>query len=142
MLPAEWGACIATAIGDGMFRAPPGAGPQRVKAMEVPGVARFTVPCIGARMRRGPPAPGVHRARTFGLFLLPRGRLHPRACRSGSDRGGRGIHGSGKISEEEVVLEEVSEVPRASRRLHLKARSVSNYQVLARESKRRCSALQ
>jgi hypothetical protein len=42
--------------------------------MEVPGAVRFTVPCIGAPMRRGPPAPGVHRAGIFGLFLLPGGR--------------------------------------------------------------------
>jgi hypothetical protein len=27
-------------------------------------------------MRRGPPAPGIHRARIFALFPLPRG--HPR----------------------------------------------------------------
>jgi hypothetical protein len=26
-------------------------------------------------MRRGPPAPGVHQARTFALFPLPEGRL-------------------------------------------------------------------
>jgi hypothetical protein len=42
--------------------------------MEVPGAARFTAPCVGALMRRGPPALGIHRAGTFGLFLLPGGR--------------------------------------------------------------------
>jgi hypothetical protein len=64
----------AAATGDGVFRAPPGAGPRRVKALEVPGAARFATPCIGAPMRRGPLAPGIHRAGTFALFLLPRGR--------------------------------------------------------------------
>jgi hypothetical protein len=73
MLPEAWGAGAAAA-GDGAFRAPPGAGPRRVKALEVPGAARSTTPCIGALMRRGPPAPGVHRAGTFALFLLPEGR--------------------------------------------------------------------
>jgi hypothetical protein len=42
--------------------------------MEVPGAARVTVPCTGAPMHRGPPALGVHRAGTFVLFLLPKGR--------------------------------------------------------------------
>jgi hypothetical protein len=31
---------------------PPGAGPRRVRALEVPGVARFTVPRIGAPRRK------------------------------------------------------------------------------------------
>jgi hypothetical protein len=64
----------------GMLRAPPGAGPRRVKAMEVPGAARFTALCGGAPMHKGPPAPGAHRAGTFGLFRLPGGcprRLAP-----------------------------------------------------------------
>jgi hypothetical protein len=74
MLPAGWGACVATATGDGAFRAPPGAGPRRVKAMEVPGVAWFAASCGGVPMHRGPPAPGVHRAGTFVLFRLPGGR--------------------------------------------------------------------
>jgi hypothetical protein len=73
MLPGARGA-DAAATGDGAFRAPPGAGPQRVKALEVPGAAWFAAPCDGAPMRRGPPAPGVHRAGTFALFLLPWGR--------------------------------------------------------------------
>jgi hypothetical protein len=73
MLPRERGAG-AGATGDGAFRAPPGAGPRRVKALEVPEVARFASSCIGAPMRRGPPAPGVHQAGTFALFLLPGGR--------------------------------------------------------------------
>jgi hypothetical protein len=38
MLPGERGA-IAAAIGDDTFRASPGAGPQRVKAPEAPGMA-------------------------------------------------------------------------------------------------------
>jgi hypothetical protein len=72
MLPRARGVGAA-ATGDGSFRAPPGAGPRRVKALEVPGPARSAAPRIGAPMRRGPPAPGVHRAGTFALFLLPGG---------------------------------------------------------------------
>jgi hypothetical protein len=37
-------------------------------------VARSALPCLGAPMRRGPPAPGIHRAGTFALFPLPGGR--------------------------------------------------------------------
>jgi hypothetical protein len=73
MLPGAWGAG-AVATGDGAFRAPPGARPQRVKALEVPGAARSATPCISAPMRRGPPASGFHQAGTFALFLLPGGR--------------------------------------------------------------------
>jgi hypothetical protein len=69
MLPGERGAGAA-ASGDGEFR----AGPRRVRAPEVPGVARLASPCLGAPMHRGPPAPGIHRAGTFSLFLLPGGR--------------------------------------------------------------------
>jgi hypothetical protein len=76
MLPAGRGARVSTAAatGDGAFKAPPGAGPRRVMAEEVPGATWFAAPCVGAPMRRGPPAPGVHRAGTFTLFQLPRGR--------------------------------------------------------------------
>jgi hypothetical protein len=74
MLPAGRGAGIAAATNDGAFRPPPGVGPGRVTAMEAHRAAQFTAPCTGAPMRSGPPAPGVHRARTFGLFLLPGGR--------------------------------------------------------------------
>jgi hypothetical protein len=70
MLPEERGAG-ATANGDSEFR----AGPRRVRAPEVPGAARLASSYLGALMHRGPPAPGVHRARTFSLFLLPGG--HP-----------------------------------------------------------------
>jgi hypothetical protein len=49
------------------------SGLLQVKAMEVPGMARFSAPCVGAPMRRGPPTPGAQRAGTFGLFLLPGG---------------------------------------------------------------------
>jgi hypothetical protein len=73
MLPGEREA-DAAAIGDGAFRAPLGAGPRRVKALEAPGAARFASSCLGAPMRRGPPAPGVHRAGSFALFLLLGGR--------------------------------------------------------------------
>jgi hypothetical protein len=38
--------------------------------------ARFASSYLGAPMRRGPSAPGVHRARIFALFPLPGG--HPR----------------------------------------------------------------
>jgi hypothetical protein len=74
ILPAGWGASITATSGDSAFRAPPGAGPRRVRAMVVPGAARFSAPCIGASMRRGPLIPGAQRAGTFGLFLLPGGR--------------------------------------------------------------------
>jgi hypothetical protein len=74
MLPTGRGACVAAATDDGAFRAPPGAGPRRVKAMEVPGTAWLAAPCGGAPMRRGPLTPGAHRAGTFGLFQLPGGR--------------------------------------------------------------------
>jgi hypothetical protein len=89
MLPVGRGACVTAATGDGAFRAPPGAGLRRVKAMEVPRAARFTAPCVCAPVHRGPPALGIHRAGTFVLFLLPGG--HP-----GSGGEGRGIHGSGR----------------------------------------------
>jgi hypothetical protein len=72
MLPGARGA-DAAATGDGAFRAPLGAGPRRVKALEVPGAARPATPCIGTPMHRGPPVPGVHRAGTFAMFLLPGG---------------------------------------------------------------------
>jgi hypothetical protein len=87
MLPGERGAGAA-ASGEGEFRAPPGAGPRRVRAPEVPGAARFASPCLGTPMRRGPPALGVHRAGTFALF-------RPRAWASG-DRGGGGVHELGE----------------------------------------------
>jgi hypothetical protein len=35
---------------------------------------RFASSCLGAPMRRGPPAPGVHWAGIFALFPLPGGR--------------------------------------------------------------------
>jgi hypothetical protein len=73
MLPEVRGTGVA-ATSDGAFRVPPGAGPRMVKALEVPGAARFGLPRIGAPMRRGPPAPGVHLAGTFALFQLPEGR--------------------------------------------------------------------
>jgi hypothetical protein len=71
--PMGQGACIA-ATGDNAFRAPPSAGPRRVKAMEVPGAVQFTEPYAGAQMRRGSLAPSVPRAGTFTLFWLPGGR--------------------------------------------------------------------
>jgi hypothetical protein len=73
MLPVRWGAC-ATATGDGAFRAPPGAGPWKVKELEVPRAAQFAAPYVDALMCRGPPALGIHWVGTFALFWLPRGR--------------------------------------------------------------------
>jgi hypothetical protein len=74
MLPAERGANIAATSGDGAARAPHGAGPRRVKALEDPGAAQFSMPCAGAPMWRGPPTPGAPMAGFFGLFQLPGGR--------------------------------------------------------------------
>jgi hypothetical protein len=69
MLPEERGAGAA-ASGDGEFRAEL----RRVRTPEVPGAAWLASSGLSAPMRRGPPAPGVHRAGTFSLFLLPGGR--------------------------------------------------------------------
>jgi hypothetical protein len=90
--------------------------------MEVHGAARFAAPYVGTPMHRGPPAPGVHRVGTFVLFLLPGGARGVSPPSSQIQWGQRRQRDPwlGKISEEEVVLEEVSEVPRVSRRLHLK----------------------
>jgi hypothetical protein len=72
-------------------------------------------------MRRGPPAPGVHRAGIFALFLLPGGR--PRRFAPELDPAvpveAEGSIGLGGI-EEEVALEEEGEVPEVSRRLYLR----------------------
>jgi hypothetical protein len=72
-------------------------------------------------MRRGPLAPGVHRAGIFALFLLPRGRprrfapeLDPAAAEEAE-----GSICLGGV-EEEVALEEEGEVPEVSRRLYLR----------------------
>jgi hypothetical protein len=72
-------------------------------------------------MRRGPPAPGIHRAGTFALFVLPGGRprrftpeLDPAAAEEAE-----GSMGLGSI-EEEVALEKEGEVPEVSRRLYLR----------------------
>jgi hypothetical protein len=76
MLPMERGADIAATSGGGAVKAPPGAGPRRVKAEEALGAGQFSAPRAGTPMRRGPLAPGAPTAGTFGLFLLPKG--HPR----------------------------------------------------------------
>jgi hypothetical protein len=93
-------------------------------------------------MRRGPPAPGVHRAGTFALFLLPGGR--PRCFTpeldSAAAEEAEGSMGLGSV-EEEVALEEEGEVPKVSRRLYLRGAPASMRQVLVRESKRWHSAL-
>jgi hypothetical protein len=68
-------------------------------------------------MRRGPPAPGIHRARIFALFLLPGGR--PRCFTpeldSAAAEEAEGSMGLGSV-EEEVALEEEGEVSEVSRR--------------------------
>jgi hypothetical protein len=71
-IPGERGAGAA-ATSDGAFRAPPGAGPRWIKALEAPEVTRFALSCLDAPMRRGPPS-GGDRAGIFALFLLPGGR--------------------------------------------------------------------
>jgi hypothetical protein len=65
----------AAASSDDKFIVPPGAGPLRVRAPEVPEEARFASSCLSAPMRRGPPVSSIHRAMIFALFLLPGG--HP-----------------------------------------------------------------
>jgi hypothetical protein len=75
-------------------------------------------------MRRGPPAPGVHRVRIFALFLLPGGR--PRRFTPELDSAAaeevEGSMGLGSV-EEEVALEEEGEVPEVSRRVYLRGRA-------------------
>jgi hypothetical protein len=68
-------------------------------------------------MRRRPPALGVHRARTFVLFLLPGGRprcftpeLGPAAAEEAE-----GSMSLGSV-EEEMALKEEGEVSEVSRR--------------------------
>jgi hypothetical protein len=72
-------------------------------------------------MRRGPPAPGVHQAGIFALFLLPGG--HPRRFApeldSAAAEEAEGSIGLGSVKEE-VALEEEGEVPEVSRRLYLR----------------------
>jgi hypothetical protein len=120
MLPEARGAG-AVAKGDDAFRAPPGIGPRRVRALEVPGVARFAVPRIGVPRCRGPPAPGAHRVGTFSLFLLPGGhprRFAPELIPTVAEEA-EGSIGLGVV-EEEMALEEEGEVPEVSRRLYLR----------------------
>jgi hypothetical protein len=72
-------------------------------------------------MRRGLPAPGVHQAGTFALFLLPGGR--PRRfipeLDSAAAEEAEGSIGLGSVGKE-VALEEEGEVPEVSRRLYLR----------------------
>jgi hypothetical protein len=72
-------------------------------------------------MRRGPPAPGIHRAGTFALFLLPGGRPQrfTPELDSAAAKEAEGSMGLGSV-EEEVALEEEGEVPKVSRRLYLR----------------------
>jgi hypothetical protein len=71
-------------------------------------------------MRRGPPAPGVHRAGIFALFLLPGGaqRFAPELNPATAEEAEGSICLGG--IEEEVALEEEGEVPEVSRRLYLR----------------------
>jgi hypothetical protein len=142
MLPGARGAGTA-ARGNDAFKAPPGAGPRRVRAQEVPSAARFAMPRIGAPRRKGPPVMGTHRAGTFSLFLLPGGRLRrfaPELVPAAAEEA-EGSIGSGVI-EEEVALEEEGEVPEVSRRPYLGVWLASLRQISAREPKRWRSALQ
>jgi hypothetical protein len=120
MLPEERGASAAAKC-SGAFEAPPGAGPRRIRALEVPGAARFAMPRIGAPRRKGPPALGAHRAGTFSLFLLPVG--HPRCFAPelvpAAAEEAEGSIGLGVV-EEEMALEEEGEVPEVSRRPYLR----------------------
>jgi hypothetical protein len=72
-------------------------------------------------MHRGPPAPGVHQAGTFVLFLLPGGRLRCFAPELGpaAAEEAEGSMSLGRMGEE-VALEEECEVPEVSRRLYLR----------------------
>jgi hypothetical protein len=84
-------------------------------------MARFAVPRIGAPRRKGPPAPGAHRAGTFSLFLLPGGRsrrLAPELVPAAAEEA-EGSIGLGVV-DEEVALEEEGEVPEVSRRPYLR----------------------
>jgi hypothetical protein len=142
MLPEARGASAA-AKGDDGFRAPLGVGPRRVRALEVPDVARFAVPRIDAPRRRGPLEPGAHWAGTFSLFLLPRGcsrRFAPELVPAAAEEA-EGSIGLGVV-EEEMAQEEEGEVPEVSRRPYLRARPASLHQISAREPKRWRSALQ
>jgi hypothetical protein len=143
MLLGERGAG-ATANGDGEFRAPPDTGPRRVRAPEVPGAARFASPCLGAPMRRGPPAPGVHWAGTFILFLLPGGRPRRFAPELGpaAVEEAEGSMSLGSVGEE-VALEGEGEVPEVSRRLYLRGAAgvVASSLSAGTEALARCSAV-
>jgi hypothetical protein len=72
-------------------------------------------------MRRGPSAPGVHRAGIFALFQLLGGclrRFAPELDPAAAEE----VEGSIRLGsvEEEVALEEKGEVPEVSRRLYLR----------------------
>jgi hypothetical protein len=82
--------------------------------------ARFASSCLGAPMRRGPPAPGVHQAGVFALFPLPGGRpwrfapeLDPAAA----------AELEGSMSSGALALEEGGEVSEVSRRPYLRGAS-------------------
>jgi hypothetical protein len=72
-------------------------------------------------MRKGPPAPGVHRVGIFALFLLPGGcprRFTPELDSAAAEEA-EGSRGLGSV-DEEVALEEEGEVPEVSRRVYLR----------------------
>jgi hypothetical protein len=145
VLPEAWGAgASAAARGNGAFRAPPGAGPRRVRVLEVAGAARFAVPHIGAPRCKGPPAPGAYQAGTFSLFLLPGGRprhfapeLVPVVVEEAEGSIGLGV------VKEEMALEEEGEVPEVSRRLYLRdaAGVVASNLSVGTEALAQCSAV-
>jgi hypothetical protein len=111
--------------------------------MEVPGAARFSAPCIGAPMRRGPAALGAQMVGTFGLFLLPGGRprcFAPELEDPAAEEEAEGSMAQGRCLGKRAVLEVAIKVPRASRKQHLKVRQASKHQVPARESERQRSA--
>jgi hypothetical protein len=87
-------------------------------------------------MRREPPAPGVHRARIFALFLLPGGRpgsFTPELDSAAAEEA-EGSLGLGSV-EEEVALEEEGEVPEVSRRLYLRGTASVDASSLSTEIK-------
>jgi hypothetical protein len=85
--------------------------------------ARFASSCLGAPMRRGPQAPGVHWAGIFALFPLPGGR--PRRFAPELDPvAAEELEGSMSSGAwKQMALEEGGEVPEVSRRLYLRGAS-------------------
>jgi hypothetical protein len=102
MLPAERGADIAATRGGVAAKAPPGAGPRRVRAEEALRAARFSMLRASALMHGGPLAPGAPMAGTFGLFRLPKGR--PRHFFPGSEDLAAAEEEEGSMAEGKLSL--------------------------------------